>query len=368
MAANGKPSGGLMSIYLNAGGHGLPSADTRARVLAHAEAELASDTQTAAETARAEAEALHAGAARLLGADPAQLALGQTTTQFWLIAMARLPLAGRRLLLSAHEWGRHLRYLHHVAPSLGLRLDIVPEAEALDPAAWAARIDDDLAAIAMQHVTSAQGITYPVAAIGALPRPDHTLLVVDAAQSLGRVPASLGGLNCDLLMGTARKWIRAPRANAIMALSHRAQRVLGCNAAELQPMDANTGTRLGMGVALHEIERMGVAQHGAAIDAVAADFRAALAGHAQLAEWLEQGRPAGQPAPGHITLRIPAPQVEAVTARLERAGILAKWARPSVEEPLSAAAADRDHALLRITPHLYNTAAEAEALAAALGQ
>ncbi len=72
-----------MSIYLNAGGHGLPSADTRARVLAHAEAELAADTQTAAETARAEAVALHAGAARLLGADPAQLALGQTTTQFW---------------------------------------------------------------------------------------------------------------------------------------------------------------------------------------------------------------------------------------------------------------------------------------------
>lgn len=355
-----------MSIYLNAGGHGLPATDTRARMLAHAEAELAGGTQPAAEAARAEAAAVRKTAAGLLGTDPAQVALGNTTTQFWLMAVARLPLAGRRVLVSAHEWGRHMRYLQHVAPALGLRLDVVPEAEALDPAAWAARIDDDLAAILMQHVTSAQGIVYPVAAVGALPRPDHTLLVVDAAQSLGRLVARLSGLNCDLLIATTRKWMRAPRATAMMALSRRAETVLGTDAAGLEPMDANMGLRLGMGVALQAVERMGVAEHAAGIAAVAATFRAALTRDARLAEWLDGGRPNAGIAPGHITLKVPAGRIADVTAGLENAGILTKWARPAVEEPLSAAAADSDHALLRITPHLYNTATEAEALTAAL--
>lgn len=355
-----------MSIYLNAGGHGLPAAETRARLRDHAALEAREDTQSAAEAAQAETGALRALAATLLGAGPAQVALGNTTVQFWLMAAGRLPLAGRRVLVSAHEWGRHLRYLQHVAAQSDLRLDVIPEAEAHDPAAWAARIDDDLAAIIMQHVTSAQGIVYPVAEIGALPRPDRTLLMVDAAQSLGRLETGLAGLNCDLLMATTRKWMRAPRATALMAMSPRAETVLGTDAAGLEPMDANTGLRLGMGVALRAVARMGVADHAAGLAAIAATFRAALARDAQLAEWLERGRPDAPVAPGHITLQVPAGQVAAVTAALENADILAKWAKPSVEEPLSAAAADRDHALLRITPHLYNTAAEAETLAAAL--
>jgi selenocysteine lyase/cysteine desulfurase len=350
-----------MTIYLNAGGHGLPSAATRARLLTHARCEAEAGSLAALSMAEAELTQLRAKAARLVGTTPAQVALGHTTSQFWLAAIARLPLSGRRLLIAPHEWGNHLRHLRHVAPDLGLRLDILPRDEALDPAAWAARMDEDVAALLLPQVTSAQGLVYPVTRIAALPRPEQTLVIVDAAQSLGRIEVPQGW---DVLAGTARKWLRGPRATALLALSPRASAVLGVQAAGLEPMDANVALRLGMAAALDQVLTMGVTQAGARLNDVAALFRRALGRDDRLAGWLAAGTPAGEQAPGHITLAVPASERARLAQALERAGIVAKWPDPAVEEPQ--AQLNPGVALLRITPHLDNDAAEAEALAAAL--
>lgn len=354
-----------MSIYLNAGGHGLQSQATLTRQLSQLRAEAQDGTEAAAQAAAPDMARVRESAARLLGADPAQIALGNTTSQFWLAVVARLPLAGRRVLVAPHEWGAHIRFLQQVAPSLGLTLDVVPHAGALDPAAWAERIDDDLAAIILPHVTSAHGLVYPVGQVGALPRPDGALLVVDAAQSVGRAPATLQGLNCDVLVTTVRKWLRGPRATAMLALSPRAEAALG-RAATLEPMDANATLRLGMGAALDQALDQGVAAIADDLRRISALFRDALSGDPELAQWLQAGRTDAEIAPGHITLSVPTSRRADLDARLSQARITLKWANPAREEPLSAAATDTDRAVLRITPHQYNTAAEAEALAAAL--
>lgn len=350
-----------MAIYLNAGGHGLPSAVTRARLLAHAVTEAEDGPLAAIEAAAAELAELRDKAARLLGTAPAQVALGNTTSQFWLAAMARLPLRGRRLLLAPHEWGNHLRYLRQIAPDLGLHLEILPVAEAMDPAAWAARMDEDVAALILPQVTSAQGLIYPVAAIAALPRPEQALVIVDTAQSLGRVEVPPGW---DVVTGTARKWLRGPRTTAMLALSPRASAVLGTPATGLEPMDANIALRLGMGLALDQVLTRGIAETGAQLAGIATVFRQALAAQDRLGDWLAAGTPAGALAPGHVTLAVPSAERARLTQGLERAGIIAKWADPAVEEPQAPCGAGTE--LLRITPHLDNTAAEAEALAAAL--
>lgn len=355
-----------MSIYLNAGGHGMPPNATLDRMRDHLRTELRDGMPAAEQIGDMATPGIRAMAARLLGTVPAQTALGSGTSQFWLAAAARLPLAGRRVLISAHEWGTHVRYLRHVAPTLGLTLDIVPQSEALDPAAWAARIGDDLAAIMLQQVTSAQGLIYPVAEIGALPRPERCLVIVDAAQALGRTSTAMDRLGCDLLTATTRKWLRGPRTTAIMALSPRAETVLGTPASGLEASDYDRALRLGMGVALETVLQDGLEAQIAGLSAMAALFRASLAENERIAGWLSDGLPAGPVAPGHITLRVPAGERAALDARLAAAGIVAKWAAPAHEEPLSTAARDSDHALLRITPHLYNTAAEAGTLATAL--
>lgn len=350
-----------MSIYLNAAGHGLPSDATRARMLDHARTEAQAGTLAATDAALPDLAELHQSAAGLLMARPGQVAIGNTTSQFWLAAVARLPLAGRRLLVAPHEWGNHIRYLRHVAPGLNLRLEVMPPADALDPAAWAARIDGDVAALLLPHVTSAQGLVYPLAQIAALPRPDTSLVVVDAAQSVGRLDLPPGW---DVVAATARKWLRGPRATAMLALSARAETVLGIQVRGLEPMDANIGLRLGMNVALAEARAAGVPAIAARLTAMAQQIRQLLARGDRTGQWLQAGTPAAATAPGHITLAVPLEDKAAVSDRLLQAGITAKWADPAHEEPLSQPSATT--ALLRITPHLYSTAAEAEALAAAL--
>ncbi|MFT4014145.1 MAG: aminotransferase class V-fold PLP-dependent enzyme [Paracoccus sp. (in: a-proteobacteria)] len=354
-----------MSTYLNAGGHGLPSQAQRARLLAHARLEAEAGVLAAIDAAQPELAELRGKAARLLGTAPRRVGLGHTTTQFWLAALTRMPLGGRRVLLSPHEWGTHVRFLRQVAPDRGLRLDVIPESEALDPAAWAARIGPDLGAILLPHVTSARGLVYPVARIAALPRPEQALVLVDAAQALGRVQVGLDELGADVVVSTGRKWLRGPRATAILALSDRAETVLGLEARALEPLDANLALRLGLNVALDEVLALGVPAHAAALARIALRFRAALAAHDRLAEWLDTGQ-GGEIAPGHVVLSVPLAEKPGIEARLQAAGILVKWPTPSVEEPLSQAARAQDRALLRITPHLYNDDAEAEALAAVL--
>ena len=354
-----------MAIYLNAGGHGLPSRATIACQLAHLNAAMRDGTHVAAAAAGTAIAEVRDSAARLMGIRPGQVALGTTTSQFWRAVLARLPIARRRLLIAPHEWGTHLRHLQRMAPDLGVRLDIVPEGEAMDPSAWAARIDDDLAAIMLPHVTSAQGLIYPVTEIGALSRPETVLVVVDAAQSVGRLPVQLPALNCDVLVATARKWLRGPRSTAMLGLSSRAEAVLG-KAAAFEPVDFNIALRLGMGAALEQAMDSGIPAVAADLLAIAATFRDRLGRHAELADWIGEGKPAGPVAPGHVTLSIPSSRCAAVDARLAGAGIVAKWARPGEEEPLSLLSGNRGRMTLRITPHRYNTADDAEALAAAL--
>lgn len=249
---------------------------------------------------------------------------------------------------------------------MGLTLDVIPTCQASDPAAWAARIDSDLAAILLPHVTSAQGLIYPVAQIGALPRPDDALLIVDAAQSVGRVPATVPDLNCDVLVATARKWLRGPRATAMMALSPRATAILG-RAASLEPMDVNVALRLGLGAALDQALAAGIPAIAAGLDRICAVFRDRLAQDAQLNAWLQAGLPGTAAAPGHLTLSVPTDRRAGLDARLAAAGIVLKWADPAHEEPLAQdPQGDTPRALLRITPHHYNTAAQAQSLAAAL--
>lgn len=350
-----------MPIYLNAGGHGLPSAATRRRLLDHARTEAEAGPLAALEQAGPELAALHGKAAVLLGISSQRVAIGHTTSQFWLAALARLPLAGRRLLIAPHEWGNHLRYLRHVAPGLDLRLDILPPEAALDPDAWAARLGEDVAALLLPHVTSAEGLIYPLAAIAALPRPEATLLVVDAAQSLGRVAVPPGW---DVLAGTARKWLRGPRATALLGLSERAEAILGTSARGLEPMDANPTLRLGLGMALDQLAQSGLEATAARLSSIAAGFRTELQRDARPGDWLAAGTPATAQAPGHVTLAVPGDHRPLLSQRLERAGIIAKWADPAHEEPQSRP--DPQIALLRITPHLDNSAPDAEALRAAL--
>ncbi|MEM8851385.1 MAG: hypothetical protein AAGE03_15310, partial [Pseudomonadota bacterium] len=135
------------SIYLNGCSHGLPDRATLDRMRHHLAREAEIGPVGALADCEAEIAAIRADAARLLRAAPTQVGFGPGTAMLWTRLLDRTLRLGARVLLSAYEWGDHVRHLRAAAQRISVVLDVVPAAEGADPAAWAARIDGDVAAI-----------------------------------------------------------------------------------------------------------------------------------------------------------------------------------------------------------------------------
>ena len=196
-----------------------------------------------------------------------------------------------------------------------------------------------MAAIFAPMVTSVAGIRYPVAEIGALARPEDALFIVDAAQAVGQGPVAVGALGCDALVATTRKWVRGPRETGLYWLNGRASAVTGLHAA---PCDMNVALRLGQGVAMRRVMPPSPA----------------LTGYLR-ATMREMGLVPLAQDTGAVTLRIGHDHAPALRAGLEAAGVLVKWPDPVADEPESGVTL-AEGALLRLSPHAYNTTGDVD--------
>ena len=348
-------------MYVNAASHGLPDGATVTRMLDHLRAELHDGAIAAADAAAQELQTGQEAVARLVGARTHTVGLHATTTSAWLEILSRAVRRPGRVLVAGHEWGDHVRALHRLARCADVTVEVLPPERRdgrLDTGTWVQRIDEDVLAVFVPMVTSVDGLTYPVEAIGALDRPDDALLVVDAAQALGRVPVDVDRLGCDALVATGRKWLRGPRELAMFQLSERFTRVTGATASDLQPADVNVALRLGLGVAAHAVLRRGVAQVSRDLRRRSDRLRASL---------IELGYELGEPgAPGTVSLPLSGARAERVATALEAAGIVAKRIDALHVEPLAVrAAAERE--VLRLAPHVYNSEEDIDEIVSIFG-
>lgn len=352
----------MSAIFLNHAGCGCAPPAVQRRMIQHLEREI----EIGPENARAEAdgamEEVRRHAARLLSADPARIGFASTTCMTWAALMARLSLQGRHVLVDPHEWMDNI----HTLSAMGAEVEMLPELDLSTPdlAPWQAAIRADTAAICVPMVTSCAGLRYPVAAIGALPRPPGCRLIVDAAQAVGQIEIAVETLGCDALVATARKWLRGPRQSALYWLSPAMSADIGLTARAFEPDDTQVATRLGLGVALAEagqhlpatLERLGT-----------------LAGHVR-----QRARALGLDclsAPDHATtittLAIPTGGKARIAPALAEAGITIKWPDPSVDEPGSALAqrfAAGEVAPMRVSPHVASDPAHIDALFDVIGR
>ena len=324
-----------MAIYLNAAGHGLCDPAVGRRMAAHLAREAEVGEMRAAGEVAEELAAVRAAAAGSIGAAVERTGLSQDTGGPWRTLVSRLALRGRRVLAAPHEWGDNLRWLSRLTENAKGRVETLPplDMDAPDLSAWRARIDSDVAAILAPMVTSVTGLRYPVEAIGALPRPDDALFVVDAAQAVGQGAVDVAAIGCDALFATTRKWVRGPMETGLYWVGERAEAVTGLTAAAPNP---NVALRLGQGVAL----RLATGR-GEASDMLRRMLRV---------EGIE-------PLPGTtgaVTLRVPHGAAVGLRARMVDAGIVAKWPDPALDEPASGLSL-ADGPLLRLSPHVYNT-------------
>ncbi|MDH6140556.1 isopenicillin-N epimerase [Kitasatospora sp. GP30] len=160
--------------------------------------------------------------ARLLGADPAGLALLSNVTEAVAVALDSIPFApGDEILVTDHGYGVVNLAAERRAAECGATVRTVPvPLDAADPA------DAVLAAVAPRtRAAILDKITSPTARELATPALLRALAargvvtLVDAAHAPGMLPVALDVEPADFWFGNLHKWAFAPRPTALLAVS-----------------------------------------------------------------------------------------------------------------------------------------------------
>lgn len=204
-------------IHFNHAGASLPSQGTLDAMIEQLQREATGGPMEAADQS-IQARARHA-AATLLNANTESIAFASSGSAAWGMAFNALGpwRVGDRILVGRHEWGGNLACMAR-AVSAGARLEVIPcdEAGAVSVPALKQMIDSKVKLIALTWLPANGGLINPAEAIGAVARQHGIAYFVDAGQALGQLRCDVQALNCDVLKGAGRKFLRGPRGTALM--------------------------------------------------------------------------------------------------------------------------------------------------------
>lgn len=177
-----------------------------------------------AESVTAQVTRARAEVAALIGARPGEIVFTKNTTEALNLIPSGLPLeAGDEVILSDVEHQAAALPWIRLAGERGIRLSFVQATRQgyVDPDAVEAKVSPATKAIALIHVSSLFGAVEPVEAVGAIARGHGLTFIVDAAQSVGRIPVNVEVIGCDFLALCGRKGPMGPQG--IGALYGRAE-------------------------------------------------------------------------------------------------------------------------------------------------
>lgn len=161
---------------------------------------------------------------RLLGADPAEIALtGNTTAGIGLVAAGLDWRPGDNVVLPAEQFPANaLPWLALEARGVEVRL-VPPVAGRWTPADLAARVDGRTRVVAVSSVEFLTGFRGDLVGTARLCRDAGALLVVDAIQSAGALPHGLTGAGIDVLCAGGYKWLMGPVGTGFVYVRREAQ-------------------------------------------------------------------------------------------------------------------------------------------------
>ena len=131
---------------------------------------------------------------------------------------------GDHVITTAIEHNSLLRPLHWLVQHRGIKLDVVPcdDSGRIDPAAIAERLRPATRLVAISHASNVTGAVQDLTAIGDLLRSRDTLLLCDAAQTLGYLPIDMQSSAIDMLAAPGHKGACGPLGTGLLALSNKA--------------------------------------------------------------------------------------------------------------------------------------------------
>ncbi|GLY17622.1 aminotransferase class V [Kineosporia sp. NBRC 101677] len=292
--------GATVAHHFNAAGSALPSHSVVQAVVDHLRLEERHGGYEAAHQVADRIEAVYQDAARLVGADPAEIALFDSASTGLRTIVEALRLgAGQRLLVSRSTYVSHALHLMSLGREHGVEVVVVPNSAsgAIDLQA----LDSELAGggpaiVCVAHIPTSSGLVEPVTEIGALARRHGARYVLDATQSVGQVHLDVAAIGCDAMVTTGRKFLRAPRGTGFAfigreiagSLAPTAPDVRGAvwtsardwelkdSARRFETWEASIAGRIGLGVALGEALALGTRQIETHLVQTAAAVREAL--------------------------------------------------------------------------------------------
>ena len=210
--------------HLNNAGAALPTDATVRAEVDHLWLEAQRGGYEAAALMADRMEAVRRSAADLVGAGRDEIVLTGSDTQGWARALWAFFLgggvrAGHRMLVDRQAYDSHYLTLLQIGELTAAEVEVVPSEpdgtlslDALDEGLWAGRA----ALCAATHVGTHRGLVNPVEEMGAICRSHGVPFFVDACQSVGQLEVDVERIGCDVLTTTGRKWLRGPRGTGLL--------------------------------------------------------------------------------------------------------------------------------------------------------
>ena len=367
--------------HLNNAGSSLPPSIVVDTMVEHLRLEEMMGGYEAHTRAAERIDAVRHSIGALLDTSGSNIALSTSATDSWDRAFSAITFAGdfgpdTRILASSSEYASNVLPVMQLARHHGVQLEFIPDDNngVTDVAALESMLDDDVAAVLINHCPSQNGLINPVAAIGhALARAQsNAWYLVDACQSVGQLPVDAISIGADFLSVTGRKFVRGPRGTGFMYCSARALTELepfpadlhGANwnpdgysmrtdAQRFEAWEKSYAALLGLGAAVDYSLALGMDAIRMRIDYLSFELRLLLAevsGVHVLDRGIEKS--------GIVTFNHERVEAAEIVAGLKNSGINVSLGTPEYSQVDYIA--HQVSSLVRVSPHVFNTREELE--------
>lgn len=367
-------------VHLNNAGAALPPAPVLDAVIDHLRLEADRGGYEAADAAKGAIEHTYDAVAALLGCGRDEVAIVENATRAWDMAFYSMSFQpGDRILTARAEYASNVIAFLQVARRTGAVVEVIPDDEhgQVSVEALSRMIDERVRLVAITHVPTQGGLVNPAAAIGSVTREAGVPYLLDACQSVGQLAVRVDEIGCDMLSATGRKFLRAPRGTGFLYVRrslveqlepplldlHAAawtapdRYEIRADAGRFENWETNYATKIGLGVAVDYALGWGLETIRDRVTALADDLRARLAAIAGVTVHDQ-----GAQRCAIVTFTKDGIPATEVSAALRAAGVnTSVTSVRSARFDLEARGLD---ALVRASPHYYNTEVELDRLSA----
>lgn len=237
--------------------------------------------------------------AKLINSGSNEIAFVESATVAWQRAFHSIPLEkGDVIITCVSEYAsNYIAYLQ-LAKLKAVEIVTIPNDDngEIDIQALESAITPRVKLVSIGHIPTGNGLINPAEKVGAITQKHKILYLLDACQSAGQYPINVEKIKCDFLSATGRKYLRGPRGTGF--LYARQETTLGLeplsldlhsaewtdldsyqmrsDAKKYETWESNLSAKLGLSLAIHHLNLLGIEHVQERITFVANYFRERL--------------------------------------------------------------------------------------------